>query len=182
MLKDPIARRYFVMNFFDGIMTAFGIVVGGAVSIGNSATIIKAGLGASLAIMISGGFGAYMVEKTERRLELKKMERQLLRTLKGTQLEKEAHNAAVALAFVDAASPFFGAVIPIIPFFFNLFGLISYSAAIFTSISLSFALLIFLGWYLGKLLKENPVKNALIFALGGVVVGVVSSILERFLH
>jgi predicted membrane protein (TIGR00267 family) len=181
MLEDPIARRYFVMNFFDGIMTAFGIVVGGAAAIGSAPALIKAGIGASLAIMVSGFFGAYMVEKTERRLELKELEKHIMKSLKGTALDEKAKRKTLELALIDAISPFLGAVIPILPFFATVMGLISYESAILASLLISLLLLIFLGGYLGKLLKENPWKNALAFAAGGLVIGILSSALETLI-
>lgn len=181
MLDGPIARRYFVMNFFDGIMTAFGIVVGGAAAIGEAAPLIKAGLGASLAIMVSGFFGAYMVERAERTVELKELERQLLRSLEGTEREREARKKVIRLAFIDGISPFLGAVLPILPYFCNLMGLVSYSTATVMSLVLSLVLLLCLGFYLGKLMGESPWRNALTFGAGGVVIGVLSTLLERFI-
>ncbi|MBR9689836.1 MAG: hypothetical protein GOV01_03000 [Candidatus Altiarchaeota archaeon] len=182
MLNDPIARRYFVMNFFDGIMTTFGMVVGGAVSIGNSLGVLRAGIGASIAIMMSGFFGAYMSEKAEQKLELRELEKLLLRPLNGTILEKRGQEKIMRLAIIDAVSPFFGAIIPIIPFFLNLWGFISYNLAIISSLGLSFLLLISLGVYLGRLMDESPWKSALVFAIGGLIVGLLSSVFEHFIN
>jgi len=181
LFDDPIARRYFVMNFFDGIMTAFGIVIGGAVAIGNPVTLIKAGLGASMAIMVSGFFGAYMAEKTERRIELKELERLIMKDLKGTELDHKANKAVLKLAAIDALSPFVGAMIPILPFFAVVFGFLEYKIAIYCSLGISFIVLTALGWYLGKMMEESPLKNALVFVVGGIVVGILSTLLEHFL-
>jgi len=181
MLDGPIARRYFVMNFFDGIMTAFGIVVGGAAAIGEAAALIKAGLGASLAIMVSGFFGAYMVERAERTVELKELERQLLRSLEGTRHEREAREKMLQLAVIDGVSPFLGAVLPILPYFFNLAGLVSYGTATLCSLGLSLALLLGLGFYLGRLMGESPWRNALAFGAGGLVIGAASTLLEKLI-
>lgn len=179
MFEDPIARRYFVMNFFDGIMTAFGIVIGGAVAIGNPVTLIKAGLGASMAIMVSGFFGAYMAEKTERRIELKELERLIMKDLTGTELDHRAKKIVLKLAAIDALSPFAGAIIPILPFFAVILGLIDYTTAIYCSLGISFIVLTMLGWYLGKMMEESPWKNAFVFVVGGIVVGLLAVLLEK---
>jgi hypothetical protein len=51
---DEIARRYFVMNAFDGALTILGVVVGFAISHeGNARLVLSAGAGASLAMGIS---------------------------------------------------------------------------------------------------------------------------------
>lgn len=181
MLDDPIARRYFVMNFFDGIMTAFGLVVGGAIAIGEPFALIKAGLGASMAIMVSGFFGAYMAEKTERRIELQELERLVMKDLKGTLIDDKAKKAVLKLAAVDAISPFIGAILPLLPFFAVVLGFIEYITAIYFSIGISFVALIGLGWYLGKMMEEPPWRNAIIFGIGGLMIGVLSVLLEHFL-
>jgi len=62
-----IARRYFVMNGFDGAMTTFGIVlVSWIAGVSKPQILILAGTGACLAMGLSGFFGAYMAEKAER--------------------------------------------------------------------------------------------------------------------
>ena len=67
-----IARRYFVMNGFDGAMTTFGVVLGSWIAgVARSEIIILAGLGACLAMGLSGFFGAYIAERAERERHLK---------------------------------------------------------------------------------------------------------------
>ena len=62
-----IARRYFVMNAFDGAMTVLGMVVGFfANQVVNPVIVIIGGIGACIAMSISGDFGAYFAEKAER--------------------------------------------------------------------------------------------------------------------
>ncbi|MBS7635721.1 hypothetical protein KEJ37_00005 [Candidatus Bathyarchaeota archaeon] len=59
-----MARRYFVMNGFDGAMTIFGIILGSwMVGVIKPEVILLAGLGACLVMGVSGFFGAFMVEK-----------------------------------------------------------------------------------------------------------------------
>ena len=60
-----IARRYFVMNGFDGAMTIFGIVLGSWIAkVTKPEIILLAGFGACLAMGVSGFFGAFMAEKS----------------------------------------------------------------------------------------------------------------------
>ncbi|MGQ9538834.1 MAG: hypothetical protein ACUVTE_04530 [Candidatus Bathycorpusculaceae bacterium] len=52
---SDIARRYFVMNGFDGAMTIFGIVLGSWIAgVSKPEVILLAGLGACLAMGVSG--------------------------------------------------------------------------------------------------------------------------------
>jgi predicted membrane protein (TIGR00267 family) len=69
----PIARRCFVKNGFDGSMTMLGIIVGAwVVNATQTEIIVTSGLGACLAMGISGVSGAYMTERAERKRDLKK--------------------------------------------------------------------------------------------------------------
>ena len=50
-----IARRLFVMNAFDGILIIMGVVIGAHLSgVTNPNVIITAGIGGSIAMVISG--------------------------------------------------------------------------------------------------------------------------------
>jgi predicted membrane protein (TIGR00267 family) len=77
-----IIRRYFVMNFFDGILTALGIVLGffttNLAGIPASRTqIVSIALATAIAIGISGLTGSHMAESAERRIKVIEM-KQLL--------------------------------------------------------------------------------------------------------
>ena len=181
MLNDPIARRYFVMNTFDGVMTVMGLILGGAFTIADPLVLFKTGLGASLAIMISGFFGAYMTEKAERTAEIKILEKHLFRSLKGTQVEKTARGKTLMLAAIDGLSPFLGSFLPLLPFLFAHFGVLDFASAFVVAMALAFGLLVFLGIYLGKIMEENPWKMGLLFMVGGVSVGVLGSMIGKLL-
>ncbi|MEM2367933.1 MAG: hypothetical protein QXQ50_06850, partial [Candidatus Bathyarchaeia archaeon] len=59
-----LARRYFVMNGFDGAMTIFGIVLGSWIAgVTKPEVILLAGFGVCLAMGVSGFFGAFMLKK-----------------------------------------------------------------------------------------------------------------------
>ncbi|MFX1419910.1 MAG: VIT1/CCC1 transporter family protein [Promethearchaeota archaeon] len=78
----PIARRYFVNNFYDGMLTVLGILLGffavilndGETSI-DSHLVILTGFGSSISMFMSGLTGSYLSEKAEQKKikeELKK--------------------------------------------------------------------------------------------------------------
>ena len=69
-----IARRYFVNNFYDGMLTVLGILLGFFIIIFQSEThtvnsrlVIFTGLGTSISMFISGLTGSYLSEKAEQR-------------------------------------------------------------------------------------------------------------------
>ncbi|MFX0021551.1 MAG: VIT1/CCC1 transporter family protein [Candidatus Hermodarchaeota archaeon] len=69
-----IARRYFVNNFYDGMLTVLGILLGFFVIILKEAQptidshlVILTGMGSSISMFISGLTGSYLSEKAEQK-------------------------------------------------------------------------------------------------------------------
>lgn len=150
-----IARRYFVMNGFDGAMTIFGIVLGSWIAgVSKPQVIVLAGFGACLAMGFSGFFGAYMAEKAERERHLKELEKATNNNVNPIQYEA-ARFVTFYVAFIDGLSPALTAIISLIPFILVSVGLIPIWNAYFISLGLSLATLFLLGIYLGKIAKEN---------------------------
>ncbi len=77
-----IARRYFVNNFYDGMLTILGILLGFFIFLIRnpgqpilSAYILLTGLGTSISMLISGVSGSYLSEKAEQKKERKELHR-----------------------------------------------------------------------------------------------------------
>jgi len=150
-----IARRYFVMNGFDGAMTVFGIVLGSWIAgVSRPEIIVLAGLGACLAMGLSGFFGAYMVEKAERERRLKEMEQATNNNVNPIHYEA-ANFVTLYVAVIDGLSPTLAAIISLIPFILVPIGWMSIWNAYVASLALSLATLFLLGIYLGKVAREN---------------------------
>ena len=175
-----IARRYFVMNGFDGSMTMFGIVIGSwAARITESETIIAAGLGACLAMGTSGFFGAFMAERAERK--------RYLRTLEATLTEPDpVHYEAskfvsVYVALIDGISPTLTATVSLAPFILTRMGLLLIGSAYTISLVLTLMTLFFLGLYLGKIARENVWLHGAQMIAIGIITAVLIFLLERSL-
>ncbi|MCK5592535.1 hypothetical protein KAI31_00355 [Candidatus Bathyarchaeota archaeon] len=152
----PIARRYFIKNGFDGSMTILGIIVGSwIVGVTKPEIIVTAGLGACLAMGVSGLFGAFMTEKAERKRHLKTLEAAMLTDLRNSIHNKASEFVSVYAAFIDGASPVLTGVIALIPFILTLTGTFVIWDAYVVSFTLILATLFSLGLYLGRIAKEN---------------------------
>ena len=153
---NPIARRYFIKNGFDGSMTVLGIIVGSwVVGVNKPEIIVTAGLGACLAMGVSGLFGAYMTERAERKRHLKTLESAMLTDLSDSIHDKASDFVSVYAAFIDGASPMLTAVIALIPFILTLTGTFVIWDAYIASFTLTLVTLFSLGLYLGRIAKEN---------------------------
>ena len=167
----PIARRYFIKNGFDGSMTVLGIVVGSwIVGVTEPEIIVTAGLGACLAMGVSGLFGAYMTEKAERKKHLKTVEAAMLTDLRNSILSDASDFVSLYAAFIDGASPMLTAVISLIPFILTLAGTFVIWDAYIVSFILTLATLFSLGLYLGRIAKENMLLYGVQTVAAGILI------------
>jgi len=148
-----IARRYFVLNGFDGAMTVFGIVLGSWMAgIVESRIIVLAGLVTSLAMGLSGFFGALLAERAEREGHLRELE-----AASNDNVEQVHYDAARFVTFyvalVDGLSPALTAIISLSPFLLVTMGWITIWNAYIGSMILSLATLFLLGISLSRVAK-----------------------------
>lgn len=175
---SPIARRYFIKNGFDGSMTALGIIVGSwIVRVAEPQIIVTAGLGACLAMGISGLFGAYMTERAERKRDLKILESAMLTNLKNSVQSDASDFVSLYAALIDGASPMLTAVIALIPFMLALSGMIVIWDAYVVSVILTLSTLFLLGLYLGKIAKEHVLMYGVQTVAAGMLIVVIVLVL-----
>ena len=174
----PIARRYFVKNGFDGSMTMLGIIVGAwVVNVTQTEIIVTAGLGACLAMGISGLSGAYMTERAERKRDLKKLECAMITKLNDSVITDATKFVSLYAAIVDGGSPILTALVSLSPFFLVLKGLLAIENAYLASLAVTLITLFMLGIYLGKIAKEN----ALLYGVQTLIAGVATVAIALFL-
>jgi len=174
-----IARRAFANNSFDGVLTMVGVVMGSFfVGVQDPQVVVVTGLSTALAIGISGGWGAYLTESAERRHAMDELEQFTLTELHDTKIGKASRLAVVLVAAVDGLSPFFAALMVVIPFFFAPL-LPSIDVAYYASIAMALLSLFGLGVYLGLLAKENVLLLGIKTTIAGVVCMALSYFLER---
>ena len=176
-----IARRYFIMNGFDGAMTIFGIVLGSWIAgVTKPEVILLAGFGACLAMGVSGFFGAFMAEKAERERHLKDMEEATKNRVDPIHYEA-ARFVVIYVALIDGLSPALTATISLTPFMLASLKIISISNAYFASLALSMATLFLLGFYLGKIAKESGWLYGVVMIVVGALTALTIFLIQFFL-
>ncbi len=92
---SQIARRYFVNNFYDGMLTIMGILLGFLVFLLQnpnqpilSSYVILTGMGTSISMLISGISGSYLSERAELKKGRKELERAMGITVAGEEEQK----------------------------------------------------------------------------------------------
>ena len=165
-----IARRYLILNGFDGAMTIFGIIVASWFAhIQEPGTIVIAGLGACFAIGISGFFSAYMTEKAERDRMLRELEKE--KNGKVDPIRYEASEfVSVYVALINGLSPILTAMVALAPFFLAVWTILPIETAYIASLTLTLASLFLLGYYLGVRARGNGwIYGIKMLAVGAIV-------------
>lgn len=166
----PISRRYFIMNAFDGATTVLGVVVGAyAAGITNESWVILSGLGATLAMGMSGFAGSYMAEEAEGAKKLNSLEKCMLTELKDSVVAKASHFACIWAAIIGGGAPALTGAVCLLPFLLATQGLVSISLAIPISVGLALSIMFLLGAILGKISCRNILMHGFKMLLVGVI-------------
>jgi predicted membrane protein (TIGR00267 family) len=174
-----IARRYFAMNAFDGVLTIIGVLMGNYTAHVRDATIVVVtGFSTSMAIGISGLWGAYLTESAERKRELDDLESRTLTDLSGTKIGRASRAAVVIVALVDGLAPFLAALVVLLPFFFS--GMLAdIVLSYYASLGMALVVLFALGAFLGRVSKENLIISGLKMIGAGLVSILLTYILDK---
>ena len=169
-----IARRYFVINAFDGTLTIIGLVFGSWLAdVRDPAVVLRTGYSTALAIGISGLWGAYMTEAAERRDDLARLSRLTLTDLSQSDLGRAGQIATVVISLVNGLSPFLAASLVLTPFF--LAGLSADIAwCYWTSVGLAFVSLFVTGVFLGGISGSPRLLSGIKMLLAGLVCAALS--------
>lgn len=150
-----IARRYLAMNAFDGVLTMIGVLIGNySAGVESARVVITTGLATSMAIGVSGFWGAYFTESAERKRDLNDLESYTLTDLNETKIGRASRAAAIVVSLVDGLAPFLAALVVLLPFFLpSLWGEIYRSY--YLSMVMALGALFALGAFLGAISRAN---------------------------
>ncbi|MCB1983895.1 MAG: hypothetical protein KDF49_00520 [Nitrosomonas sp.] len=146
-----IARRYFVVNGFDGALTMLGLLIGFYVS-GQVVlpVVISVCLGAAIALGMSGMTSAYISEAAEKKRELKRLEKAMIADLGESAYGHATRLMPLLIAFINGLAPFLIALFIILPLALAHWQpqLVSHPLEIATMVA--FLLIFLLGVFLGR--------------------------------
>lgn len=169
-----VSRRYFIIGFFDGVLTILGLIIGahlaGEVS---EKLIITAGVATALALGISSSWGAFEAERIEQKIMKDEKERALLVNSRESTIDRAHRFAAYVSSIIHGISPIIGAIIPILPYAF-----LPINEAFMIAVSLGFASLFILGAAMGKTARFNIVVSGLRMLFAGVATALIVTILS----
>ena len=173
-----IARRAFVNNSFDGVLTMTGVIMGSlVVGVEDPKVVIVTGVSTATAIGISGGWGAYLAESAEREHAIEELQGVTLTDLRDSKIGKASRLGVKIVAAVDGLAPFASAMLVVFPFFLvPLLPEIAY--AYYSSIALALLALFGLGIFLGKLSQRNMFLSGMKTVVAGIICIGITYLLE----
>jgi len=179
---SEIARRYFAMNSFDGILTILGVMVGNYLAdVRTPAVVILTGMSTSISMGVSGLWGAYMTESAERQKSLDEIEEYTLTDLTNTRIGRASRFAVVVVAAVDGLAPVLSSLLVLLPFMLTpLWGDITYSYYI--ALAVAMVALFGLGAFLGRISRQSLVLSGAKMITAGVASLILSYLIDRLVH
>lgn len=149
--SQRIARRYFVVNGFDGALTMLGLLMGFYFSAGADLDVaVTACLGGAIALGMSGFSSAYLSEAAERRREFHKLQKAMVTDLSGSAHQEASRWVPLLIALVNGLSPLLISLAIILPLWLARYGVALPLAPLEAAIGIAFMLIFLLGVFLGK--------------------------------
>jgi len=165
-----IARRYFVVNGFDGALTMLGLITGFLVGPPVSLPVtISACLGAAIALGISGVSSAYISESAERRRALDELQAAMIADLGESFHGDAARWVPMFIALVNGAAPLLISLVILLPLWSAQAGLELPWSPLHLAVVAALLLVFLLGVFLGRIARVawwlSGLKAALIALL-----------------
>lgn len=157
-----IFRRYFILGMFDGIITSISVVFGGFLTSTADRELITVGLSGLIGVAVSSGANAFVVEERETTLQLEKLERQMMRSLKSTIYYTSFRASIWISVIVHGLSPLVGLLV--IYSYVVMRGFLGLG----TSLLLSFIMLIASSFLYGENFSEK-MKTSIYITISGII-------------
>lgn len=146
-----IARRYFVVNGFDGALTMLGLITGFYFADQVALEIVIAAcLGAAVALGVSGLSSAYLSESAERQRALSELEAAMVTDLSESAHASAAHMVPLLVALINGVSPVLLCLIIITPLWLARAGVALPLTPLPMAIATAFVCIFGLGVFLGR--------------------------------
>ena len=163
-----------IVNSFDGALTILGIITASCISgIKDPKLVFMPGLGAAIAMCVSGIWGAYVAEIAEIKKKIMALETHLLQDLSDTEFTRKKHGMAWIIGLVNGLSPLIVSLIILTPFLLVNPGILTIKTAYYNAFAIIAAALFITGVFAGNIAKENMIKQGLIMLMAGMTIGAI---------
>ncbi len=149
---NGIARRYFIVNGFDGALTMLGLIMGFYVSEQvNLSVVVSACLGAAIALGMSGLTSAYISEAAEKKKELRELEEAMVKDLADSAYGQATRLLPFIIALINGLAPLIISLIIILPLWATSLALLVPFSPLEIALLLALVNIFVLGVFLGRI-------------------------------
>lgn len=151
-----------------------------AAGVDQPAIVLTTGLTTSVAMGVSGLWGAYLTETAERKRELDNLSHFTLTDLNSSRIGQASRAAVIIVAIVDGLSPLLAALTVLTPFFvIQLWPSLGWPIVwvYYLALGMSLLTLFGLGMFLGRISRGN----LFLFGLKTIMAGIVSILIALLL-
>ncbi|MCE4610904.1 MAG: hypothetical protein F7B17_02910 [Desulfurococcales archaeon] len=178
-----IARRMFVTNAMDGLLAAIGVNVGGFSVDVDPRVLALSIMGGALSMgLLSAVVGVYLSERAERLNEVKRLEKKVGRSLRGSLYWRAAMLVPIYIALWSGVGVLVFPALTATPYLAASAGILGMGEAFALSLASALALMATLGYYLGVVSGESrllyTLRGLALGAGGAVVVYLFKSLLQ----
>lgn len=160
--SQGIARRYFVVNGFDGALTMLGLNTGFYLSGDvDPRIVIGACLGAAIALAMSGVASAYLSESAERRRWLAGLEQAMIHDLSDSAHGTAARVVPLVIALVNGLAPLVISILIMTPLWLARAGVPLPVAPVPAAMATAFVCIFGLGVFLGRIGSTSPLWSGI---------------------
>ena len=168
----PMLRRYLVLGTFDGLLTSISVIVASFLSNASPHQTISVTLSALIGISAASAANAFVVELQEYKKEISRLERQLMKSLKGTFYVRSMEISIALLTLVHAMSPFSGLILMVS------YLVIRGITGLILSVAISLILLFFMGLIYGTEFVSGAKAGFYMAVSGSVAIFLVAFVLR----
>lgn len=170
-LKD-LELEAAIRGMMDGTLSTLGVVIGAQGA--SPEIIIAAGISGGIANSFSNIFAAFTAYETELMVELNDIKDAMLRRdLEDTEIYDEGKQEVHKQSLTDGIATIFGALVPVLPYFF-----FRPDLSIYIAVTLTAFLGLIVGVVMGKLSRRSMIKSGLKMAVSAIVVGIISAFVQ----
>ena len=157
-----IARRYVALNVFDGVMIGLGSMLGFYLTgLDDGRIVIITTLAITSASAISGFMGAFMSERIEQEIRLRRLESATLRRLRGTLHHSASLVSPIMIGLINSGSSAIGILSVMTPYILAVYSVLDLTLGAILSFTTSMLLFVALGYYMGRRIGERLLTTIL---------------------
>lgn len=179
---SDVARRYFSLQSFDGVMVGIGVIFGLHLSGAHTLRVIaQTVISVMIAMTVSGVTGALISEKSEQEARIKRLEEATLREMRNTLHARVGSVAIVIVALINGLSPVSAVFAVALPYLLVVnFGLERFYGLV-GALLVATIILLAAGTVVGRSTRIGGLKAAAQMIAAGMVTAFLIIILESLL-